>query len=368
MRAAGDLYGRSLAGPLFYATGCLVTAAVANHLSPLRLLGWLPASSYVIMFVLRRMNRPPTDFVDPAPYQRWRWRHWMLIHAGCLLWGAVSVYFGYLERDVSLPFIVTVLISITLGAALSQAFSMDARQTAATLVFLYLPSITLFVLVPKLRTIAFTLTVFVLYQFSSLRRVAKEYDAQVDTEFALLLSRAEVERMSRVDALTGLANRREYEQAYPKAWQQAARSKGAIALLVFDLDHFKALNDGHGHLAGDACLRHFARLLEDSFRREIDLLARIGGEEFVAALPGLSAQEGERMAEELRAKLEQHPCEWQGRPLPMTVSVGVGSASWPADPKPEATFARVDTACYAAKMAGRNRVVQAAVPAPEPAR
>jgi hypothetical protein len=122
--------------------GCLVTAALANHLSPLRLLGWLPPSCYAVMFVLRRANRPPTDFVDPAPYQRWRRRHWMLIHVGCLLWGVVSVYFGYRERDDSLPFIVTVLISVTLGAALSQAFSMDARQTALTLVLLYLPSIT----------------------------------------------------------------------------------------------------------------------------------------------------------------------------------------------------------------------------------
>jgi len=363
MRAAGDLYGRSLVGPVFYAIASLVTASVAGYLSPPRLLGWLPAACYLVMFVLRRVNRPPTDFVDPAPFQRWRRRHWALIHAGCLLWGAVSVYFGFVERDAWLPFTVSVIISVTLGAALSQAFSMDARQTALTLLLLYAPSVTLFFLVPHLRPIGVVLSVYVLYQLSSLRRVANEYDAQVDTELALLVSRAEVERMSRVDALTGLANRREYENAYPRTWQQAARTRGDIALLVFDLDHFQPLNPGHGHLAGDACLRHFGTLLRESFRREVDILARIGGEEFVAVLPGLNASDAERMAEALRAKVQERPCEWQGKTLPMTVSVGVGCASWSVDPKPESTFARVDAACYEAKVTGRNRVVLAAAPA-----
>ncbi len=359
MRSAGDLYGRSRVGPLFYAIACIVSAWVAGYLHPLRLLGWLPAVCFVVMFLLRNANRPPTSFVDPAAYQRWRVRHWALIHGGCLLWAAVSTYFGSVERDAWLPFTVVVVISVALGAALAQAFSMEPRQTTLTLVFLYAPSIVLFVIVPMLRPIAVTLFVYILYQLSSLRRVAHEYDQQIETELALQLSRAEVERMTRVDALTGLANRREYENVYPKAWQQAARSRGEIALLVCDLVHFKKLNDGHGHLAGDACLQHFARLVEECFRREIDLLARIGGEEFVIVLPGSTVHEGERMAETLRARLEERPCEWQGKSLPMTVSIGVGSAAWAADPKPEATFARIDAACYEAKMNGRNRVVVA---------
>jgi diguanylate cyclase (GGDEF)-like protein len=362
MRSAGDLYGRSLAGPIFYAIGSLVTAGVADHLAPLRLLGWLPAVCFVAMFVLRRRNRPPTDFVDPAPYARWRRRHWILIHAGCLLWGAVSVHYGsLLERGSLLPLTVSVIITCALGTALSQAFAMERRQTTLTVAFLYVPSVILFTLVPPLRPIALTLSIYAVYLLSSLRRAAQEYDAQITTELALLASRAEVERMTRVDALTGLANRREYDSAFPKAWHQAARSKGDMALIVFDLDHFKALNDGHGHLAGDACLQHFARLLEICFRREVDLLARIGGEEFVAVLPGTTTRDAERMAETVRAELELRPCEWEGKSLPMTVSVGVGSADWVADAAPQATFARVDAACYDAKTAGRNRVVLSSV-------
>lgn len=356
MRSAGDLYGRSLVGPIFYAIGSLINASLAGLLSPLRIWGWLPACCYVAMYFLRRANRPPTDFVDPAPYERWRRRHWALIHGGCLLWGAVSLHFGDVSRDAMLPFTVSVLITLSFGAALSQAFSMERRQTLITLVLLFAPSITLFAAVAPLRPVALTLSLFGLYLLSSLRRGSQEYDQQIATELALMRSRAEIERMTRVDALTGLANRREYDNVYPKAWHQAARSKGDIALIVFDLDHFKALNDGHGHLAGDACLQHFARILEGCFRREVDLLARIGGEEFVVVLPSTTTRDAERLAETVRAELERMPCEWQGRTLPMTVSAGVGSADWTDDATPASTFARVDSVCYAAKMAGRNRV------------
>jgi diguanylate cyclase len=357
MRAAGDLYGRSLVGPIFYAICCIVAAWVSGYLRPLRVLGWLPPVCYVAIFFLRRANRPPVSFVDAAPFLRWRWRHWVLIHAGCLLWAVVSTYFGFVDQGDGVPFTTVLIISVMLGAALSMAFCMEPRQTALTLFFLYGPSFALFIVEPKLRPIAVMVGVYVFYQLSSMRRLSHEYDVQIDTEYALLLSQAEVERMTRVDALTGLANRRDYESAYPKAWRQASRAKGEIALLVCDLDHFKALNDGHGHLAGDACLQHFARQLEASFRREIDLLARIGGEEFVVVLPGSTKRDAERMAEMLRAKLEQRPCDWQGKSLSMTVSIGVGSADWSADATPEATFARVDSACYEAKTSGRNRVV-----------
>jgi diguanylate cyclase (GGDEF)-like protein len=356
-RAAGDLYGRSLVGPIFYAICCTVAAWVSGYLVPLRVAGWLPALVYIAMFFMRRGNRPPHSFTDEKPYQSWRARHWVIIHAGCVLWSAVSTYYGWVERDAPIPFTAVLIISVMLGAALSMAFSLEPKQTALTLVFLYAPNVVLFVYEPTLRAIAVMLCIYIIYQLSSMRRLAHEYNVQIDTEYALLLSQAEVERMTRVDALTGLANRREYENVYPKAWQQAARAQAEISMLVCDIDHFKKLNDGHGHLAGDACLQHFARLVEGSFRREIDLLARIGGEEFVVVLPGSTRTDAERMAERLRMKLEQLPADYQGKSLSMTVSIGVGSADFNTDASPEATFARVDSACYEAKMGGRNRVV-----------
>jgi diguanylate cyclase (GGDEF)-like protein len=250
-----------------------------------------------------------------------------------------------------------VIISVMLGSSLSTAFSMEKRQTTITLCILYGPSVVFFCFVPELRPNAIMLFVYVAYQLASLARLAREYDAQMATEYALLQSRAEIEQLTRIDALTGLANRREYEIGFPKAWNQATRQKLNLSMLVFDLDLFKAVNDGHGHLAGDACLQHFANLLRDHFRRKVDLIARIGGEEFVAVLPGLSSEDAARMAEQLREDLQTLPCKWQDLSIPMTVSIGVGSANPALDARPEETFARVDAACYEAKTSGRNRVL-----------
>jgi diguanylate cyclase len=358
-RAGGDLYGRSIVGPIFYALGCVLTAAVGGYFRPVRLLGWLPARLFVLFFFLRRANRPPVDFADAASVHRWRLRHWGLIHAGCALWAAVFVYVGSAERASGLPLTIPIICTVTFGAALSQAFAMELRQTALTLTILYGPGLVFFASVPGLRSIAVTLGLYGLYLLSSLRRLSREYDTQIQTEYALMLSRTEVERLTRVDALTGLANRREYDHAFPQAWHQAVRLKGDMALLVCDIDHFKAVNDRHGHLAGDACLQHFAGILRANFRREVDLLARIGGEEFVVILPGTSMDAAAALAEQFRESLERAPCPWEGDQLPFTVSVGVGRADGETDATPDATFARVDAACYDAKTLGRNRVVLA---------
>jgi diguanylate cyclase (GGDEF)-like protein len=314
---------------------------------------------FVLFFFLRRKNRPPDDFADTATYSAWRWRHWGLIHAGCLLWGAVFTYVGWVERDYRPQLTIALICSVMFGGALSQAFAMEKRQTITTLALLYGPALALCAVVPALRAVGLTLAIYSLYLLSSLRRLAREYDAQIATEYALLLSRGEVEKLTRIDVLTGLANRREYQHVYPQAWHQAVRQGLELTLVVFDLDDFKGLNDRSGHLAGDACLQHFARLLRSHFRREADLLARIGGEEFVALLPGVGGEEAARMAEHFRATLARTPCGWRGELLAFTVSIGVGAARRTTDSQPEATFARADQACYEAKTMGRNRVVLA---------
>jgi len=100
-------------------------------------------------------------------------------------------------------------------------------------------------------------------------------------------------------------------------------------------------------------------LMRNRFRRHVDLLARIGGEELVVVLPGCTPEDALRMAEAFREDVEQSPCTIGGNEVRMTVSIGVGSADWDVDLGPAGTFARVDVACYQAKTSGRNRVVVA---------
>ena len=159
------------------------------------------------------------------------------------------------------------------------------------------------------------------------------------------------------DALTGLFNRRAFDDHLARAIAREDRQGGRFALLLLDVDHFKKLNDTYGHPAGDAALAGVARLL-DRLLRKGDLAARYGGEEFVAILPGSDEAGALRMAERVRQALEKERLVFSGARLALTASFG--AAVWPADGRePAALLAAADRALYAAKTAGRNRVAAA---------
>ncbi len=173
------------------------------------------------------------------------------------------------------------------------------------------------------------------------------------------------------DGLTGLYNRRAFGELLVAAiGNEDRRPGGSLGLVILDLDHFKKLNDTYGHPAGDAALRSLARLLDQHLRKG-DQAARYGGEEFVVILPGLDAERSFGAAERLRAALEKHRFVFEGARIPLSASLGV--AIWPGDGRePDPLLAAADRALYAAKQAGRNRVMAASsligtdAPAAEP--
>ncbi|MBI3716664.1 MAG: GGDEF domain-containing protein [Betaproteobacteria bacterium] len=156
------------------------------------------------------------------------------------------------------------------------------------------------------------------------------------------------------DALTDLPNRRAILARFREEVARAARAGQPLALMVMDLDHFKRINDSHGHQTGDAVLKHAALTLA-SVKRSEDVLARIGGEEFVVVLPNQSAESAFNTAERFRIRLAETACEIDGLRLHATLSGGV--AMYPDDGSDwDSLFAAADRRCYAAKQAGRNRV------------
>ncbi len=190
------------------------------------------------------------------------------------------------------------------------------------------------------------------------------------TGFLLLCSdrlRRDLEHAAATDPLTGLANRRTLSEAGARAVGRAQGGQTALALAVIDVDHFKRINDMHGHEVGDVALRHVADRLREACRAD-DLPCRQGGEEFVALFPGAGLADAERAAERLRIALAAAPFVHHGRVLPITVSIGV-SAFEAGDRGLDDLLRRADRALYKAKSGGRNRVViEAAVPASAPAR
>jgi diguanylate cyclase (GGDEF)-like protein len=133
------------------------------------------------------------------------------------------------------------------------------------------------------------------------------------------------------------------------------RHKEGFALLLADLDHFKSVNDTHGHLAGDAALRHAAQALEGGLRTT-DFLARYGGEEFAVILPHTGQAQAWMLAERLRRRVAGAALRYAGRAIPLTVSIGMAGFAPGQAATPVSLVAQADQALYAAKQAGRNRV------------
>lgn len=162
---------------------------------------------------------------------------------------------------------------------------------------------------------------------------------------------------SNQDGLTGVANRRFWNDLLEREWSRALRHGRSLAVIMVDIDHFKAYNDHLGHLAGDDCLRQVARALAGGVRRGSDLLARFGGEEFCALLPETSAQEALSLAEMLRKAVEglglAHPESSVG-PM-VTVSLGVATAVPENDDQATDLVKKADLALYQAKQRGRNQ-------------
>jgi diguanylate cyclase (GGDEF)-like protein len=159
------------------------------------------------------------------------------------------------------------------------------------------------------------------------------------------------------DGLTRLYNRRAFDEALGQAVAREDRKNGTLAVLLLDIDHFKKLNDTHGHQAGDEALRHMAVILQRHLRQG-DLAARYGGEEFVVILPATDHKGALYLAERVRKAIAKASVVFEGARLSMTVSLGM--AVWPRDGRDtETLMAAADQGLYAAKEGGRNRVVAA---------
>ncbi len=181
-----------------------------------------------------------------------------------------------------------------------------------------------------------------------LRHSHEEFEA---ASRALQKQNALLETLSITDSLTGLFNRKKLDDILADQFERFKRNQRVFTVLMLDIDHFKALNDTHGHLAGDQVLVNVAAILTKSIR-SVDYAARYGGEEFVIVLPETNNTAALEMAERIRDRVQSATYQFDGR---VTISIGVAH-SRPGDATADAVVARADQELYAAKRAGRNRV------------
>ena len=179
----------------------------------------------------------------------------------------------------------------------------------------------------------------------------------LDLEDGLLAAREVLQFKATHDQLTGLWNRGAILDTLHRELARSRRESGSVGVLLADLDHFKSINDDHGHLAGDQVLRETARRLTSSVRI-YDAVGRYGGEEFLIVVPGCNALTARTKAEQLRAAIGSRPVKTTEGAIPVTASIGAVAASGEVDANAnaDALLRAADAALYRAKAAGRNRV------------
>ena len=241
---------------------------------------------------------------------------------------------------------VSIVIAGHLFLVFDHAFSVDEKITGAALM-----------------TIAICIAMMSNYSLEREERLGYlrvlESEAQ---RLAISEMNLELERLSTIDKLTGLPNRRAYEERFERLWNEALQQGSSLAVIVIDVDHFKVLNDVRGHIYGDDVLRRVGSLLPQALRSTADFAARYGGEEFVVILPRTDRESGERVAERIRALIEMagsppQPAMPEAECLMwVTASCGVATCI----PKPEGSreelLEAADRAMYYSKSSGRNRV------------
>ena len=174
----------------------------------------------------------------------------------------------------------------------------------------------------------------------------------------LLRANTELQRLTQIDPLTEVANRRHLNERLEEEWMRSRRYERPMSLGMLDIDHFKKLNDNFGHPAGDHALIEVAKVIKATLRRH-DFVARYGGEEFVMVLPETPADRALLAFERVRANIESAEITFEGKRLPVTVSLGVASCPHQLLTKGQDLITLADTALYDAKRSGRNRVVAA---------
>jgi diguanylate cyclase (GGDEF)-like protein len=173
----------------------------------------------------------------------------------------------------------------------------------------------------------------------------------------------DLERLSITDPLTGVANRRRFDNALTTEWRRALRVHRPVGVAMIDVDNFKGYNDRYGHISGDKCLQSIAAALSQSVRQNVDLVARYGGEEFVVILPGADRATTGEIAERARAMVAALDQPHAGVPGGIvTISIGIATAMPSQGGSAEGLVANADAALYEAKRCGRNRVLGAEAP------
>ncbi len=295
-------------------------------------------------------------------------REWGMLIPGLLSTGTTAFLSWQSQDSLSGPYLVSLIPIVVFANSVAHMRFRPALVMDACVLLMYFgvwagkPDAPLAIMLPATLTLLSSMT-FTLYGCYAMERDARRNWLLRQRETCLLgeleQANADLDAMSRSDMLTQVANRRHFDEYLLHIWERARMEGSEVALMMIDVDHFKAYNDRYGHPEGDACLKDVAATLKRRLRRPGDLIARFGGEEFIAVLAGTSLEVALGAAERVRKGVENLNRLHAKSPTHAVVTVSVGVASLrPHSPHatPAQLISAADEALYQAKARGRNRV------------
>lgn len=329
-------------------------------------IGWWLVFVVVILARLGLVRAFCRADIELADYDVWLRRYIYMAALTGIAWGAGSLLIGPMLGDVDRVFILLILIGISGGA-----IPMLGIHKQTLFVFV-VPTI-----IPYMIWVAFSLPdksevmlmILLLYMISIISAISRmdenmtenlrmKYGLEQRTE-KLQDANEKLEHLTLVDSLTQLYNRRFFEQQMEKEWKKCHRESKRLAMLVIDIDYFKKYNDTYGHAQGDECLKKVAGVLVEALHRPGDIIARVGGEEFVALLPGIDQEGAVKVAEAMQEKMHEAKIPHRTSPIEDHVTVSIGLAvTYPVESATAlGLFKAADKALYRGKFMGRNHIV-----------
>jgi diguanylate cyclase (GGDEF)-like protein len=272
------------------------------------------------------------------------------------IWGAVFAI-SIIGSNSSYIKVVMVMMTAGLCSGGQSAYAPERLLAISYMAILLLPtSLLVFFLNRAEIPTALLILAYFGFMFVLGGRGTKEYWVALENEAKLEEKTRELERISEIDVLTGLYNRRYFNKIFDIEWKLASRENYQLTLIIIDLDHFKKINDTYGHLAGDEFLRELAKVFQSIFKRSTDVIMRYGGEEFAILLPGTNLQDALRLSEALRKTVENLSVTYEGFEIQTTISLGIASCRPDYTDSSEALIIDADEALYKAKENGRNQI------------
>ena len=272
------------------------------------------------------------------------------------LWGSLFVYCitGPNTDHIRL---LMVMATTGLCSGAMTSFAPDRRIAVSYLMLVMLPAgITIVVFNRPEMPLFYLIAAYIVFTILQLLRGSREYWSALENEAALAKKTRQLEDISKIDALTGIYNRRHFNHILELEWKRGSREKRLLTLIMLDIDHFKHINDTCGHLAGDDYLKGVAAILKGSFKRCTDVIARYGGEEFAILLPATPLADAIVLAEHLRKAIASNAVKSGKITLEATVSLGIAGCIPDHRTPPEHLISLADKALYIAKTGGRNQV------------